>query len=183
MYWLTYSSHTSHHPSQTPCLPWIFYATQKLMIDTCNMLQKQSEAFHTFPNVKHNFMAYRFPKVSDCIFEIHKLWQSGFGRVYSNCCCSCSFEPEIIKIGQLSDKMHSNNIVNFQESTTILNAHTKKNIVIHGQTVSLHQNSSGWLDTLDASSWDRNPSNFVSNHLAISFIYILRYRIPKSSIH
>ena len=23
MYWLPYSSHTSHHPSQTPCLPWI----------------------------------------------------------------------------------------------------------------------------------------------------------------
>ena len=40
--------HTSHHPSQTPCLPWISYATQKLMLDSCKMLQKQSEAFHTF---------------------------------------------------------------------------------------------------------------------------------------
>ena len=47
-------------------------------------------------------------------------------RVYSNCCCSCSFEPEILKIGQSSPKMYSNNIVNFQESTTILNACTKK---------------------------------------------------------
>ena len=47
-------------------------------------------------------------------------------RMYSNCCCSCSFEPEIIKIGQSSHKMYSNNIVNFQESTTILNACTKK---------------------------------------------------------
>ena len=46
--------------------------------------------------------------------------------MYSNCCCSCSFEPEIIKIGQSSDKMYSNNILNFQESTTILNARTKK---------------------------------------------------------
>ena len=46
--------------------------------------------------------------------------------MYSNCCCSCSFEPEIIKIGQSSHKMYSNNIVNFQESTTILNASTKK---------------------------------------------------------
>ena len=46
--------------------------------------------------------------------------------VYSNSCCSCSFEPEIIKISQSSHKMYSNNIVNFQESTTILNAHTKK---------------------------------------------------------
>ena len=53
-------------------------------------------------------------------------WQSGFSRVYSNCCCSCSFEPEIIKNCQSSHKMCSNNIVNFQESTTILNAHTKK---------------------------------------------------------
>ena len=47
-------------------------------------------------------------------------------RVYSNCCCSCSFEPEIIKIGQSSHKMYSNNILNFQESMTILNARTKK---------------------------------------------------------
>ena len=46
--------------------------------------------------------------------------------MYSNCCCSCSFEPEIIKIDQLSHKMYSNNIVNFEESPTILNAYTKK---------------------------------------------------------
>ena len=46
--------------------------------------------------------------------------------MYSNCCCSCSFEPEIIKIGQSSHKMYSNNILNFQESTTILDACTKK---------------------------------------------------------
>ena len=43
MYWLSYSSHTSHHPSQTPCLPWISYATQKLMLDSCKMVEKQSE--------------------------------------------------------------------------------------------------------------------------------------------
>ena len=51
-----------------------------------------------FPSLKQNFIAYRSSKVSslaDCIFEIHQLWQSGFSRVYSNCCCSCSFEPEI----------------------------------------------------------------------------------------
>ena len=46
--------------------------------------------------------------------------------MYSNCCCSCSFEPEILKIVQSSHKMHSNNILNFQGSTAILNAHTKK---------------------------------------------------------
>ena len=46
--------------------------------------------------------------------------------MYSNCCCSCSLEPEIIKIGQSSHKMYNNNILNFQRSTTILNACTKK---------------------------------------------------------
>ena len=81
-----------------------------------------------FPSSKQNFIAYRSFKVSwrpDCINEIHQLWQSGFSRVYSNCCCSCWFEPEIIKIDQLSHKMHSNNILNFQGSMTILNAYTK----------------------------------------------------------
>ena len=81
-----------------------------------------------FPSLKHNFIAYRSSKVSwrpDCIFEIHQLWQSGFGRVYSNCCSSYSFEREIIKIGQSSHNLYSNNIMNFQEPTTILNACTK----------------------------------------------------------
>ena len=50
-----------------------------------------------FPSLKQNFIAYRSSKVSDWIFEIHQLWQSGFSRVYSNTCCSCWFEPEIIK--------------------------------------------------------------------------------------
>ena len=84
-----------------------------------------------FPSLKHNFIAYRSSKVSsrpDCIFEIHQLWQSGFSRVYFNSCYSCSFEPEIIKTDQSTHKMNSNNILNFQESTTILNAHTKKSL-------------------------------------------------------
>ena len=82
-----------------------------------------------FPSLKQNFIAYCSSKVSSCpdyIFEIHQLWQSGFSRVYSNCCCSCSFECEIIKIGQSSHNMYINNILNFQESTTILNTCTKK---------------------------------------------------------
>ena len=82
-----------------------------------------------FPSLKHNFTAYCSPKMSsrtDCIFEIHQLWQSGFNRVYSNCCCSCSFEAEIMKIGQSSHEIYNNNIENFQESTTTWNAHTKK---------------------------------------------------------
>ena len=100
------------------------------MLDSCKMVEKQSEAFHTFLwyflSLKQNFIAYRSSKVSDCIFEIHYLWQSDFSRVYSNSCCSCSFKLKIIKIGQFSHMMYSNNIVNFQESPTILNSHRKK---------------------------------------------------------
>ena len=84
-----------------------------------------------FIRLKHSFIAYHSSKVSscpDCIFEIHQLWQSGFSKawLYSNCCCSCSFELETLKIGQSSHKMYSNNIPNFQESTTIVNASIKK---------------------------------------------------------
>ena len=46
--------------------------------------------------------------------------------MYSNSCCNCSCEPEIIKIGPSSHKMYSNNILNFPESIAILNASTKK---------------------------------------------------------
>ena len=48
-----------------------------------------------FKGLKHNFIAYRSSSRPDYIFEIYQLWQSGFSRVYSNSCCSCSFEPEI----------------------------------------------------------------------------------------
>ena len=81
-----------------------------------------------FPSLKQNFIAYRSSKVSscpDCILKIQQLWQSGFSRVYSTSCCSCSFEAEILKIGQSSHKMYSNNVVNFQECTSILNVCTK----------------------------------------------------------
>ena len=91
-----------------------------------------------FPILKQNFIAYRSSKVSshpDCIFEIHQLWQTVFSRVYTNCCCSCSFEPEIIKISQSSHKMYRNDILNFQESTTILNACTKKDWKLIEDTV------------------------------------------------
>ena len=63
-----------------------------------------------FPSLKQNFITYHSSKVSsgpDCIFEIYQLWQSGFSMVYSNFCCSCSFESEIIKIGQSSHKIYS----------------------------------------------------------------------------
>ena len=68
------------------------------------------------PSLKQNFIACRSSKVSsrpDCIFEIHQLRQWAFRRVLSNSCCSCWFESEIIKIGQSSHRMYSNNIVNF----------------------------------------------------------------------
>ena len=72
-----------------------------------------------FSSLKQNFIAYRSPNMSDCIFKIHQLWQSGFSRVYFNCCGSCSFETKIMKIGHSSHKMYSNNVVYFQESRTI----------------------------------------------------------------
>ena len=140
LYWLPYSSHTSHHPSQTPCLPWISYATHKPMLDSCKIHARfmqdglkpvwsiQYVSLTFFPSLKQNFIAYHSSKVSwrpDCIFEIHQLWQSSFSRVYSNSCSSCSFESEIIKIGQSSQNMYSNNILNTEESTTILNGCTK----------------------------------------------------------
>ena len=53
-------------------------------------------------------------------------WNSQASQADSNSFCSCSFKPGIIKIGQSSHKMYSNNIVNFQESTAILNTCTKK---------------------------------------------------------
>ena len=63
-----------------------------------------------FPRLKQNFIAYQSSKVSsrqDCIFEIHQLWQSVFSRVYSNSCCSCSLEREIMKISLSFHKMYS----------------------------------------------------------------------------
>ena len=95
----------SHHPSQTSCLPWISYATK----NWCSIHARWSKN-----SLKHSIRCF-----CGIIF-------SKFRRVYSNCCCSRSFEAEIIRIGQSSHKMYSNNIVKFQESTTILNACTKK---------------------------------------------------------
>ena len=87
-----------------------------------------------FASLKQNFIAYRSSKVSlhpDCIFEIHQLWQSGFSRVYSNCYCSYLFEPEIIKIGQSSHKMYSNNILNFQDNSKCLYKKSLETYWIH----------------------------------------------------
>ena len=134
MDWLPYSSHTSHPSSQTPSRPSLNLLCHSKT--DARFIQDAPKAVWSipyftmvfFPSLKHNFIAYRSSKVSsnpDCIFEIHQLWQSGFIRVHSNYCCSCSFESEIIKIGQLSHNMYSTNIVNFQESATNFNAWTK----------------------------------------------------------
>ena len=87
----------------------------------------------------HLIIPHRLPAFLESLMllknwcSIHARWSKSVltsrlhfsNRVYSNSCCSCSFEPEIIKIGQSSHKMYSNKILNFQESTTILNACTK----------------------------------------------------------
>ena len=100
-----------------------------LLYRSNNFRKAHCKSFCVSVSMTLNFIAYRSSKVfsrPDCIFEIHQLSQSGFSGVYSKCCCSCSFELEIIKIGQSSHNMYSKNILNFQVSTTILNAHTKK---------------------------------------------------------
>ena len=57
VYWFLYSS---HHPSKTPCLPWISYATQKLMLYSWKMVEsslKHSIRFcGFFPSLKHNLL-------------------------------------------------------------------------------------------------------------------------------
>ena len=74
-----------------------------------------------FPSLKYNFIAYllKCPDVQIAFLKFTSCENQA-------CCCSYSFEAEIIKIGQSSHKMYCNNIENFQESTTFLNACTKK---------------------------------------------------------
>ena len=119
-----------------------------------------------FPSLKQNFITYRSSKVSlhsDCIFEIHQLWQSGFSRVYSNCYCSCSFEAEIIKIGQSAHKIYSNNILNFQESTTILNTCTKKSGNLLNASHTLTYGKLPAISTI-------NAKGTISNKINVSMI-------------
>ena len=116
------------------CSVWHFWVWEIQHASTGNTVSwslghSSRSSFHHmafFPSLKQNFITYHSSSCPDCIFEIHQLWQSGFNRVYSNCCCSCSFEAEIIKISQSSHKMYSNNILNFQKPMAILNACSKK---------------------------------------------------------
>ena len=118
MYWLPYSSHTSHHPSQTPCLPWTSYATQKLMLDSCKMLQRQSEAFHTF--LWHFFQVWNRNLLHIVLLKCPDV-QIAFLKFTSN---DNQVLVGFIPISAVT--VHSNKILNFQESTTILNICTKK---------------------------------------------------------
>ena len=128
MYWLPYSPPPLIIPHRLPA----FLESLMPLKNWCSIHVRcsKSDLKHSirfcgiFPSLKHNFIAYHSSNVSsrpDWIFESHQLWQSGLSRVYSNWCCSCSFEPEIVKIGQSSHKMYnnSNNIMDFQGSTTI----------------------------------------------------------------
>ena len=178
MHWLPYSSHTSHYPSQTPCFPRISYATQKW----CSIHARWSKSSlkysirfcGIFPSLKQNCIAYHSSKVStrpDLIFEIHQLWQSGFSRVYSNFCCSCSFEPEIIKIGQPSYKMYA----------TILNACTKKSgNLLNAPPMSIHRDNEKCIERewrrITVRDRKRQKYHFDSPILLSSFFAALIYR-------
>ena len=90
-------------PHRLPAFFESLIPLKKLMLDSCKMVEKQSEAFQTF--LWHFFSKFKnrillhvcSSSHPDCIFENHQLWQSGFSRVYSNSCCSYLLEPEIIK--------------------------------------------------------------------------------------
>ena len=87
------------------CSVWPYWVRETQHASTRNSVfwslgHGSRSSFHRmafFSSLKQNFMAYHSFSRPDCIFEIHQLWQSGFSRVYFNSCCSCSFEPEIIK--------------------------------------------------------------------------------------
>ena len=84
--------------------------------------------------------------------------------MYSSSWCSCSFEPEIIKIGQSSHKKYINNMLNFQESTTILNACTK-NVwkLIEGTTYVAQPKALNFYNSLEG---------FIGNDEAIRFVFL-----------
>ena len=123
----------------------------------------------------------------ECIFKIYQLWQSGFSRVYSNCCCSCSFEPEIIKISQSSHTMYSNNIVNFQESATISNGCTKMSgNLFNAPRTYIHTYAFGWyieIFTKLSFSWIILDSPTYQIHWwNISKLLICVWQDPQSTI-
>ena len=98
------------------------------MLDSCKMLQKQSETFHTF--------LWQFFQVLNIILLHIVLLKCPHVKIaflkFTSCdnqiLVGCIPIDEIIKIGQSSHKMESINIPNLQRSTTILNTCTKKSV-------------------------------------------------------
>ena len=72
-----------------------------------------------FPSLKHNFIAYRSFNVSDCILK----FTSCDNLTLVGC---IPIAAVAVHLNLSSHNMYSNNIVNFEESTTILNVHTTK---------------------------------------------------------
>ena len=83
--------------------------------------------------------------MSDCIFEIQLLWQSGLIGCILIATVAVHLNSEIIQICQSSHTMFNNNIVNFQASTIILNAYTKS---LESYRMHLVYLSSYWHQTL-----------------------------------
>ena len=79
-----------------------------------------------FPSLKHNFIVYRSSKVQIAFLKFASCDNQALLGCIPIPSVDVSFEPEIIKIDESSHKMYCNNIHNFQEFTTILNACTKK---------------------------------------------------------
>ena len=79
-----------------------------------------------FKSLKQNSITYRSSKVQIAFFKFTSCDNQILVGWIPFPAVAVHFNPEIIKIGQSSYKMCNNNILNFQASTTILNACTKK---------------------------------------------------------
>ena len=71
-----------------------------------------------YPSLKQNFIAYRSSKISDCIFEITTCDNQALVGCIPIAAVAVDFNLKSYKIGLLSHKIYSNNILNFQEYTT-----------------------------------------------------------------
>ena len=98
------------------------------------MVKKQSEAFDTFlwhfSNFETEFFLYivllKCPYVQIAFLKFTSCDNQALVGCIPIAAVAVDLKAEIIKIGQSSHKMYSNNILNFQKSTTIFNACTKK---------------------------------------------------------
>ena len=79
-----------------------------------------------FPSLKQNFIAYRSSKVQIAFLKFTCCDNQALVGCILIPAVAVHLNHEIIKIGQSSYKMYSNNILNFHESTDILNVCTKK---------------------------------------------------------